>query len=213
MVEKVKIKDRLYDIVEYQEYCKHPENYGKFNAVKDGNYVYPIRSKSEVGVGIYDNDETTFLFVPPVTEEDKSDYSTDRIINISKCKTIREVIRAQEQLKESERAILTKADNVTVIKIGHNDSPHMAALKEAINGKGIDINSYEHKFGPNYNNDLRLLYKEDITMNKLRSFLDKLDLKATLTIEDSSDDIPNPLGRKIIVPIVTGSHHDSIDED
>ena len=39
-VEKVKIKDRLYDVISYEEYTRHPDNYGKFNAVKEGEYVY-----------------------------------------------------------------------------------------------------------------------------------------------------------------------------
>lgn len=210
-VEKIRIKDKLYDVIGYEEYSKHPDNYGKFNAVKEGDYVYPVRGKTDTGVGIYDNDDTTFEFIDPITEEDKDSYSVEHLISISDCKTIREVIEAQQKIKESERAILTKADNITFIKIGANDTPHMAALKEAINGKQIDIANYEYKFGSNYNNDMRLLGKPDITMNKLKSFLNKLDLKASIVIEDASDDVPNPLRRKIVSTIISGD--DIYDED
>lgn len=210
-VEKIRIKDKLYDVIGYEEFSRHPDNYGKFNAVKEGKYVYPVKGRMDTGVGIYDNDDTTYEFVGPITEEDKEDYSIDHLISISDCKTIREVIEAQQKLKESERAILTKADNVTVIKVGANDTPHMAALKEAINGKQIDLANYEYKFGSNYNNDMRLLSKQDITMNKLKSFLSKLDLKASIVIEDASDDVPNPLGRKIVSTIISGEDYD--DED
>ena len=48
-------------------------------------------------------------------------------------------------------------------------------------------------------------------MNKLKSFLSKLDLKASIVIEDVSDDIPNPLGRKIVATIVSGN--EKYDED
>lgn len=211
-VEKVKIKDRLYDVISYEEYTRHPDSYGKFNAVKDGEYVYPIKGRNDTGVGLYDNDDTTVEFVKPITEEDKDSYSVDHIISISNCKNIREVIEAQQKLKESERAILTKADNITFVKIGANDTPHMAALKEAINGKQIDLANYEYKFGTNYNNDMRLLSKPDITMNKLKSFLNKLDLKASIVIEDASDDVPNPLGRKIVSTIISGDDYDDEDD-
>ena len=88
----------------------------------------------------------------------------------------------------------------------------MAALKEAINGKQIDLANYEYKFGTNYNNDMRLLSKPDITMNKLKSFLNKLDLKASIVIEDASDDVPNPLGRKIVSTIISGDDYDDEDD-
>ena len=211
-VEKIRIKDRLYDVIAYEEFTRHPDNYGKFNAVKEGSYVYPVKGKTDTGVGIYDSDDVTYEFVEPITEEDKDNYSTNHIISISDCKTIREVIEAQQKIKESERAILTKADNITFVKVGANDTPHMAALKEAINGKQIDISNYEYKFGTNYNNDMRLLSKSDITMNKLKSFLSKLDLKASIVIEDASDDVPNPLGRKIVSTIISGDDYEDEDE-
>lgn len=211
-VEKIRIKDRLYDVIGYEEFTRHPDNYGKFNAVKEGSYVYPVKGKTDTGVGIYDSDDTTYEFVEPITEEDKDNYSTSHIISISDCKTIREVIEAQQKIKESERAILTKADNITFVKVGANDTPHMAALKEAINGKQIDISNYEYKFGTNYNNDMRLLSKSDITMNKLKSFLSKLDLKASIVIEDASDDVPNPLGRKIVSTIISGDDYEDEEE-
>ena len=211
-VEKIRIKDRLYDVIGYEEFTRHPDNYGKFNAVKEGAYVYPVKGKTDTGVGIYDNDDITYEFVEPITEEDKEEYSIDHLISISDCKTIREVIEAQQKIKESERAILTKADNITFVKVGANDTPHMAALKEAINGKQIDLANYEYKFGTNYNNDMRLLNKSDITMNKLKSFLSKLDLKASIVIEDASDDVPNPLGRKIVSTIISGDDYDEEEE-
>lgn len=211
-VEKIRIKDRLYDVIGYEEFTRHPDNYGKFNAVKDGSYVYPVKGKTDTGVGIYDSDDATYEFVEPITEEDKDNYSATHIISISDCKTIREVIEAQQKIKESERAILTKADNITYVKVGANDTPHMAALKEAINGKQIDISNYEYKFGTNYNNDMRLLSKSDITMNKLKSFLSKLDLKASIVIEDASDDVPNPLGRKIVSTIISGDDYEDEEE-
>ena len=59
---------------------------------------------------------------------------------------------------------------------------------------------------------MRLLSKSDITMNKLKSFLSKLDLKASIVIEDASDDVPNPLGRKIVSTIISGDDYEDEDE-
>ena len=66
-VEKIRIKDRLYDVIGYEEFTRHPDNYGKFNAVKDGSYVYPVKGKTDTGVGIYDSDDATYEFVEPIT--------------------------------------------------------------------------------------------------------------------------------------------------
>ena len=49
-------------------------------------------------------------------------------------------------------------------------------------------------------------------MNKLKSFLSKLDLKASIVIEDASDDVPNPLGRKIVSTIISGDDYEDEDE-
>ena len=89
-------------------------------------------------------------------------------------------------------------------EIGSDDTPEMIALKQAIMDKHIDIDKYEQRFGPNYNNDKRLLKKGNITFGKLRSICDALDIKVTLTIEDSAPDVPNPIGRATTAEI-TGS--------
>ena len=77
----------------------------------------------------------------------------------------------------------------------------MKALKQAITDKHIDLDKYESRFGPNFNNDKRLLRKNSITFGKLRSICDALDIRVTISIEDSAPDVPNPIGRTIIADI------------
>ena len=104
-----------------------------------------------------------------------------------------------------ERTILTTIDNVFAPEIYNNDTPEMKAMKQAILDKHIDLDKYEPRFGPNYNNDKRLLKKSSITFGKLRSICDALDMKVTMTIEDSSPDVPNPIGRSITVDLTDKS--------
>ena len=81
----------------------------------------------------------------------------------------------------------------------------MVGLKEAVIAKNIDLDKYEQRFGVNYNNDKRLFNRNTITMSKLKTMFDVLDMKATLIIEDKSEEVPNPMGKKIIVDLTTNN--------
>ena len=83
----------------------------------------------------------------------------------------------------------------------------MKAMKEAINLKHIDIDKYEPRFGPNFNNDKRLLKKDSITFRKLKDVCEALDMKATLKLEDANPNVPNPIGKKIAIDL-TGYDED-----
>ena len=74
-------------------------------------------------------------------------------------------------------------------------------MKQALNLKNIDIDAYADRFGENFNNEKRLLKGSSITMSKLKSIGDKLDMKITLTITDSNPNVPNPIGQEISVDI------------
>ena len=98
-----------------------------------------------------------------------------------------------------ENEILTDRNNVFSINIGDNDTPEMKALKTAINTKRVDKRNYESRF-EQFQNDMRLLKGNTITLAKLISFCDKFDIDAELTLRDKNDgDIPNPIGTEISV--------------
>lgn len=75
--------------------------------------------------------------------------------------------------------------------------------------KHIDLDSYEHRFGKNYNNDRRLFEKPNISLLKLTSVCTALDIKATLILEDSSPDVPNPMGGVVTVELTSGGGEDN----
>ena len=89
-------------------------------------------------------------------------------------------------------------------KIFDDDSAEMKALKNAVLDKQIDLDKYEPRFGSNYNNDKRLFNKSTISLAMLKRVCDALDIEATLTLTDKSDDVPNPIGRTIEVKLTGG---------
>ena len=200
-LEKAKIDGAIYDVISREEYVKNPQLYdSQYVAIKGNDgFIYPIRSRTDNRPGYYTND-AFFFYKQPAVDEYQT-YSSQNIINFKNAETLRDIIKTQQKLVSEERTILTTIDNVFAPDIGENDTPEMKATKQAILDKHIDLDKYEPRFGPNYNNDKRLLKKGRITFDKLRAIADALDIKATLTLEDKNPDVPNPIGRVITVDI------------
>lgn len=199
---KAKIGDTIYDVVSYEEYYRNPKLYpSQYTAIRNGDgYVYPLRSLNDYRPGAYMTGGLD-VFKPPITTAECAMYSEQNIIDFTKAECMRDLIACSQTLNSAERSILTNIDNLFVPDIGENDTPEMQALKQAIIAKHIDLDKYESRFGPNYNNDKRLLRKDRITFDKFRTIGECLDIKATLTIEDANPDVPNPIGRSISVEI------------
>lgn len=201
---KAKIEGAIYDIIDIDEYYKNPDIYGQYTAIKgDDGYIYPIRTKTDIRPGFYPTGTLDFFKIPDKSESNT--YTQQNIIDFHDATNLKEVIQTQQKLMNEERTILTTIDNVFAPEIYNNDTPEMKAMKQAILDKHIDLDKYEPRFGPNYNNDKRLLKKSSITFGKLRSICDALDMKVTMTIEDSSPDVPNPIGRSITVDLTDKS--------
>ena len=208
---KAKIGDVIYDVISYDEFVKNPTMYGQYDAIdgEDG-YLYPIRSKADTRPGFYPGGGAIDFYKIP-TPSESTMYRKDNIIDFTKAEDLKDVIRSQQALRNAEHTILTTIDNVFAPEIGPDDTPEMAAVKQAIIDKHIDLDKYEPRFGMNYNNDKRLLRRGSITFGKLRSICDALDMKATLVLEDAADDVPNPMGRVITAEITTNAP--SLDEE
>ena len=73
--------------------------------------------------------------------------------------------------------------------------------------KNINIKAYERRFGPTYENDIRIFNGHKITLRKLREMCNALDIQAKLTLCDISPDVENPMGTEITVNI-TGKGKD-----
>ena len=210
-LEKAKIDGAIYDVISREEYVKNPQLYtNEYVAIKGNDgFIYPVRSRTDNRPGYYDN--TAFFFFKQPDRDEYQTYSSQNVINFKNAETLRDIIKTQQKLVSEERTILTTIDNVFAPDIGENDTPEMKATKQAILDKHIDLDKYEPRFGPNYNNDKRLLKKGRITFDKLRAIADALDIKATLTLEDKNADVPNPIGRVITVDITESSA--SIEDD
>lgn len=180
--------------------------------VDDNNYlgtilhgiVYPLRGVTDTRPGIYKCSNLYMRVVKPDRNEiDSYRATSESIVDFDDTKSIRDIITAKNKFRKMESTVLTSVDNITTPIIDPNDAPEMKALKEAIIAKHIDLNKYEARFGPNFNNDRRLLDKNSITLTKLKSMGDALDIEVSLTLRDKSPSVPNPMG-KVITVTVTG---------
>lgn len=200
---KMKIRDALYDVVTYDEFCRNRPLYMRYPdsvAVMGGDgFVYPIRNpSSDFRPGMYPMGLGMDWFKPPMSKYEMQDYSQSNIIDFSESKNFRDVIANQERLNREERSILTTINSLTVPTIQDSDEPAMVALKEAIIAKHIDLDSYDYRFGQsNFPNDKRLLKKDSISLKKLVAYCNALDITATLTLKDANSDVPNPMGKEI----------------
>ena len=210
MNNKARVENKICDVVGFEEYCKNPDIYpNEYTVIEKDNYLYPIRNSTDIRPGVYQTNGPFAIFVDP-SDSDASKYDKENIINFNDVSSLRDIIEKQNQLRTAERAILTTVDNLFVPPVDQNDAPEMKALKEAICLKQIDIDKYAQRFGRNFNNDKRLLKKDSITMSKLRCTMEALDMKGTLIIEDKSPDVPNPIGKKIVVELT--SEGDSLND-
>lgn len=201
-IAKAKIHDTIYDVISIEEYQRAPEYYQENSvAIRGGDgLLYPVRvNPTDIRPGFVDLGPMYF-FTPPSMNESRF-YSDRNIIDFSKASCIKEIIEAQAKLASAEKSILTTVDNVFIPPVNANDNPEMLLLKEAITKKHIDLSKYEPRFGPNFNNDKRLVKKTSITFDKLKRFCQALDIKATLTMEDTNPDVPNPIGEKLEICI------------
>ena len=135
---------------------------------------------------------------PDPSEE--SHYSSSNIIDYSHPKNIDDVINKNNLVRNIEKDILTTKENIFQLVIGDNDTREMVAMKKAINSKQMDIKQYESRFDQ-YQNDLRLLKGESITLGKIISTCNNFDMSATLIIKDKNPDVPNPMGIEIKVDL------------
>ena len=191
----------MYDVCELEEYQKHASRYlaGHTAIIKDG-YLYPVLSPNQKTneCGVIVSTPISFYNPPKKGEEEK--YSKEHMIDFSDSKDIASMIDKLDAVKKLESDVLTSVDNIFAPKIKAEDTPEMVALKTAVIKKHIDLDKYEHRFAENYNNDKRLFNKSTISLGKMKTIANALDMDITLTIKDVPD-APNPIGEVIEVKL------------
>lgn len=202
-MKKGKINGTIYDVVSIEDYQNNKLLYdNKFTAIEKDGVLYPI-TKNKNTPGYYNGGGLFGVYIKPEPSK-LNEYSSSNIIDFNSINNMKEMIEKNTALRDMEREILCSSDNKFKPIIHEKDDLEMKALKEAVIAKNIDLDKYESRFGSSYNNDKRLFKKNNISLSKLKSIANNLDISVTLTLEDKSPDVPNPMGRKIVVNIAGG---------
>ena len=203
-MKKIEISGKLYNnVVSMNEYTDHTALYNpKFTAIERPECVLPIKNRTtDTGPGIYYQPGAMVAMVEKPS--DLAEYNSNRIINFDDSKSIGEIFEKQQIIRDIQDEIMTTSDNILQLKIGEKDTPEMRALKTAINLKRIDIKQYEDRFDQ-YQNDMRLVKGHSITLGKLVSISNALDISVDITLRDRDDNTPNPMNQTLVIDLTEG---------
>lgn len=199
---KAVVNGRVTTVVTPAEALNNDIYQNKFTSVEVNDMVLPVKSSydpSSPGFYIINDGKIGRIIYP--SKEDESEYSSKNAVDFSNVTSMKELISKQEEIKKLESEVLSNSDNLFKPIPKENDSPEMKAMKQAVCLKNIDLDAYADRFGENYNNEKRLLKGSSITISKIKSICDKLDMKCSLTISDAGPNVPNPIGQDITVEI------------
>lgn len=194
------VNGTMYTIYDFDTAMKNVDDINV--AIEEDGKVFPIIGKSNAyqtnGV-VLDGCMATFISA----DKDQSKYELEnmKIIDFSNAKSMQDQIEKSSELRSMEETILINPDNIFNVRIKPNDLPEMIGLKEAVNRKNIDINKYAYRFGDNFNNDRRLFEKDTITLAKIKTIAEALDMDCYVIFEDREPNVPNPIGSQIKVKI------------
>lgn len=203
-MKKMEINNRIYNVVTIDEYRNSSELYdNKFTAIQDHGIVLPIKQKNDFGAGYYIQSDSMVSLIKKPPENMIDEYSENKIIDYNNAKSIGDIIKNNEMLRDIQSEFIVDDENILNLTISDNDTPEMKALKSAINSKKADKSQYEDRFDQ-YQNDMRLLTKgTSITLGKLISICSVFDISAELVLKDK-DGAPNPMSRVISIDLTEG---------
>lgn len=207
MSRKMKVENRMYTVVTPEEYHSNSDLYDSMVgtiAVEVEGYVYPLVKKPNE-YGYHPKGAIDTFYVP---EDIKEEFNAENITDYNKANNIHDYIEMVNQYNAQEYQVLVNPDNIFTPSISRDDEPQMKALKAAILKKNIDLDKYQDRIGPTYQNDKRLFKGKSITFPKLTNIANAIDLKVTLIIEDAGPNVPNPMGEKIVIDITGGGMYD-----
>lgn len=143
--------------------------------------------------------------VLPTTEEDKEKYSVKRVVNFSSSSSFKDVLNNVYKIKEEKNAGLTIVNDCLHLDIYEEDTPELKIIKQAINDKHIDPDSYKNKFpsSSDFNNDMRALKSasnHSISFFKAKRILNSFDIDGEFIIRDKKDAV-NPIGKEYSIKL------------
>lgn len=203
-MKKMQINNKIYNVVTMSEYVATQELYDeKFTAIQDHGIVLPIKQKTDVGPGYYIQSDSMVHTIVKPPEQDINKYSESNIIDYNNAKSIGDIMKNNNMLRDIQSEFITDDENILNLKITDDDTPEMKALKTAINYKQADKSQYEDRFDQ-YQNDMRLLTKgTSITLGKLISICSVFDISAELVLRDK-EGAPNPMNTEISIDLTEG---------
>ena len=143
--------------------------------------------------------------VLPTTKEDKEKYSVKRVVNFSSASSFKDVLNNVYKIKEEKNAGLTIVNDCLHLDIYDEDTPELRIIKQAINDKHIDPDSYKNKFpsSSDFNNDMRALKSSSnhsISFFKAKRILNSFDIDGEFIIRDKKDAV-NPIGKEYSIKL------------
>lgn len=203
-MKKMQINNKIYNVVTMSEYVATQELYDeKFTAIQGHGIVLPIKQKTDVGPGYYIQSNSMVHTIVKPPEQDINKYSESNIIDYNNAKSIGDIMKNNNMLRDIQSEFITDDENILNLKITDDDTPEMKALKTAINYKQADKSQYEDRFDQ-YQNDMRLLTKgTSITLGKLISICSVFDISAELVLRDK-EGAPNPMNTEISIDLTEG---------
>ena len=199
---KAKINNRVTTVVTAEDALQNESYQNKFTSVEINDMILPVKKVYDPGSpGFYIMSSGKIGKIVYPGTEDVEEYSIKNAVDFSNIENMKDLISKQEEVKRMESEVLSNSDNLFKPIVKENDSPEMKAMKKAICLKNIDLDLYQDRFSDNFNNDKRLLKGSSITISKMKSICDKLDIKVTLTLSDTNPNVPNPIGESISVDI------------
>lgn len=204
-MKKMEIERKLYTVVTPTEYTDNPDLYNPHStALEVAGRVLPVRNPMvDNGPGVYYEKGAMVADIVKPSPNNEAMYSEDRVIDFSKAKDIGELIEKNELIRNIQNDLMVSGkDNIFCLNISQADTPEMRALKTAINAKQVDKKAYEDKFDQ-FQNDMRLLKGNSITLSKLIGICNGFDISCTITLRDKPD-AANPMGTEITLDLTEG---------
>jgi len=202
-MKKIELEKKIYNVLKMSEYVANRDVYNPKNtAIEIDDMVLPLKSYgSDKGPGLYYNDGDAYGMIHKPSEEEMENYSKSKIIDLNDSKDISELLQKNKMIKDLQADLMVSGNdaNVFCLPITNNDTPEMAALKQAINMKQVDKRNYEDRF-VQFQNDMRLLKGNTITLGKMIGICNGFDISCILILKDKENAV-NPMNSEITIDL------------
>lgn len=195
-MKKINMGSKMMEVIDEQEYerLSRLENTNiNDTCIEMNGLVLPIQKRYDGSTpGVFDAG-VCFKVTKP---ENEDGYTSKNVINFDNAKDFAGVIETHDKYRRCEEAILTTKDNISKVIIKETNQPELVMVKEMINAKGIDMESYGTRLGPDKDNVFRLVKdknNDNITLNRSKTLCEIFDCRLIMRIEDKPGAV-NPMG-------------------